>query len=148
MYEKYDTFNICLNTVSICSAVVAGNAGTTANDKNVMVYLSGLPFISQTYSTRTNTLTNNTVIGSFAFPADTTTTTSNQYFYSSNIATFNKSCDIVNLTIELRRGLDDSSPASTNIYPQVNYIFAIYGVDPKPKLLPINQFNNRNNGPI
>ena len=141
MYDKYDAFNICLNTVTTGTAT---NAGTTANDKNVIIYVSGLPFISQCYSTKTNTITSASVMGSFTYPADTSTTAATQYFYSSNIATFNKSCDMVNITIELIRVIDDATPTTANPFPDSTYIFDIYGVDTRP-LIGLNAISDTNN---
>jgi hypothetical protein len=133
MYDKYDSFNLCLNTIS--TGVSSSNAGTNAQDKNVIVYISGLPFISQGYNSNTQTIKSETVIGSFTFPTNTTNTTATQYFYSSNICTFNKTCDMLNITIELRTVGDDGTPVTVNTYPDQVYIFDIYGVEPNNKLI-------------
>ena len=45
MYDKYNTFNLCLNTISTSQA---NTIDPSPDSKNVNLRLSGLPFINQT----------------------------------------------------------------------------------------------------
>ena len=102
MYQKYEYFNICLNTVSTSQANVIDNNTDT---RNVSLRLSGLNFNNQGYVSKS--LTNNgnsTLIGTFNFIPNAS---SAQYYYGCNIATFRKSSDIVDIKIEYPRILDD-----------------------------------------
>ena len=101
MYDKYNTFNLCLNTISISQA---NTIDPSPDSKNVNLRLSGLPFINQTYSVKNGNNTNTTSIGTFNFVASSATT---QYYYSNNIATFGENQEICNITIEHARILDD-----------------------------------------
>jgi hypothetical protein len=90
MYDKYDLFNICLNTIT--TSVPIGVYGNTAEDRNVILKLSGLPFINQTYSVKQGCNTSLCPIASFNFPAYSATGIGGtQYFYSNNCNTFGKS---------------------------------------------------------
>ena len=48
MYDKYDMFNLCLNTVA--TGTSANNFYATSSDMQVMIRVSGLPFINNTYN--------------------------------------------------------------------------------------------------
>jgi hypothetical protein len=128
MYDKYDMFNLCLNTVA--TAVSANNFSASANDQQVMIRISGIPFINNTYNVGTtyNTNTQYVAIGTFTFANNAYAT---QYFYGSNIATFGKNQDICSITIDYIR-LSDLSPAlqaNGQIFPHVTFIFDIFGID-------------------
>ena len=85
MYEKFDYFNLCLNTFSTAQA--NANIGLTINDNNVIMSLSGLPWINQTYNPAYLSNTSSTVISVFEFaPGDTKT----DHYNSKNVATFGK----------------------------------------------------------
>jgi hypothetical protein len=127
MYDKYDRFNLCLNTIS--SGLSDAYFGTQA-DAQVLVRVSGLPWLNNSYnitSTKANN-TGNTIIASFLFVNNTQ---QNQYFYSSNSATFSKNSDIASITIDYIRLSDLSSPAVQvdTKFPHMAFIFDIYGVD-------------------
>jgi hypothetical protein len=141
MYDKYDRFNLCLNTIA---SGIAGQAGTTfflaAADAQVLVRVSGLPFINNTYNI-TSTMSNNTgntIIASFLFANNSQQT---QYFYGSNMATFGKNQDICSITIDYIRLSDLGTPAVTNTYsfPTMAFIFDIFGIDD----FKINQVDQR-----
>jgi hypothetical protein len=106
MYDKYNTFNLCLNTISTSQA---NTIDPNPECKNVNLRLYGLPFINQTYSAKNNCNTNYTSIGTFNFVASGSTT---QYYYSNNIATFGKNQEICNITIDYARIIDDKVPNS------------------------------------
>ena len=48
MYEKYDLFNLCLNSVS--SGATLNNIYKAPTDSNVLMRVSGIPFINSTYN--------------------------------------------------------------------------------------------------
>jgi hypothetical protein len=122
MYDKYDLFNLCLNTITTAAA---GAIGGVNDDRNVIVKLSGLPFVNQTYSVKQGCNTNICPISSFAFTNGTTAT---QLFYSNNCYTFGKSQQSCNLTIQYGRVLDDALPTTTTAFPNMVFIFDIVGV--------------------
>jgi hypothetical protein len=132
MYDKYDLFNICLNTITTAGAgrntLYLG--GNVADNLNVIIKLSGLPFINQTYSVKQGCNTNICPISSFLFVNSTTGNdiTSTQLFFSNNCYTFGKSQQSCNLTIQYGRVLDDTLPITSNPYPNMVFIFDIIGV--------------------
>ena len=103
MYDDYDIFNICLNSISTATA----NPILDLNDdvKNVFITLSGLPLINQTYSVKNGCNSNYTVIGTFNFIENKAST---QNYYSNNTATFGKSQEQCTITIEYDKIVDDT----------------------------------------
>ena len=75
MYDKYDTFNLCLNTVA--TGVSQSYYNASPNDLQVLLRISGLPFINNTYNIGSSYNANNNIctIGTFTF----NTTTINPY---------------------------------------------------------------------
>jgi hypothetical protein len=135
MYDKYDLFNICLNTISTAgaganTALLGGLAATAADNLNVVVKLSGLPFINQTYSVKNGCNTGVCPISTFLFANSGTANniTTTQLFFSNNCYTFGKSQQSCNLTIQYARIVDDALPTTTNAYPNMIFIFDIVGV--------------------
>jgi hypothetical protein len=123
LYDKYDRFNLSLNTIatSISQAI-----GATADDRCTYITLSGLPWTNNTYRQSSGFNTNETVIGSCVWISGGQTT---QYFYSNNTTTFGKNQDICNITITLYKISDNARPISVNAFPNMIYIFDITGVD-------------------
>jgi len=102
MYDQFDIFNICLNTISTAQA---NTIDPNADSRNVNVKIGGLPWINQTYNVKTGVNGMTTTLATFNFTPSSATT---QYYYSNNIATFGKNSDTCNLTIEYWRILDDA----------------------------------------
>ena len=65
MFDKYETFNLCLNTIhtSVPTALYALNT----DDSNVFIKVSGLPFINNTYDVKGGNNTNASVIATYQF---------------------------------------------------------------------------------
>jgi len=124
LYDKFDTFNICLNTVTSASA--DATLGATTDDRSVFIKMSGLPFINQTYSVKQGCNTNVCAICSYYF---TRNQTNYQYFYSNNCYTFGK-INVVNLTMQYGTILSDALPTTTVAFPQMVYLLNIVGVEP------------------
>jgi hypothetical protein len=137
MYDTYDKFNICLNTVSTSQVNAGSIPGTAYDDRIVQIYMSGLPFINQCYDVVKGCNIKYTIIGTFNFPSVTACTT--QYFYSSNIATFDKRQDLINIQIFYSRisknGGGTYDIATANVFPDMIFIFDIFGI-------PKTEFNN------
>ena len=102
IYNKYEYFNICLNTVSTSQANLID---ANPDSRNVSIKLSGLNFINQGYSSKSlNNNSDTTVIGAFNFVNSTSVT---KEYYGSNMASFRKSSDIVDIKIEYAKIVDD-----------------------------------------
>jgi hypothetical protein len=128
MYDQFDMFNLCLNTVSHSNSALT-NANTNIDQRNVILNVSGLPWINQTYNTSYLSNTSSVVLGTFLF--GTTGTVSSQYFYSSNISTFGKNQELVNLTLSYSKITDNLQPATGGgeVFPHIVLIFDIFGID-------------------
>jgi hypothetical protein len=122
MYDKYDTFNLCLNTIS---TGVASTLGVSNDDKNTIIKISGLPFLNQCYNVKTGSNTQQTVIATFLFTSSQSNT---QYYYSNNIATFGKNQEQVNISIQYNRVSDDTPVQTVNNFPDAIFVFDIIGI--------------------
>jgi len=111
LYTKYNSFNLCLNTISTSTA---NTIDTNQECKNVVMRMSGLSWLNQTYSTTTLSNTSKSTICTFNFNPSNSIS---QAYYSSNVVTFGKNAEVVNLTIDYSRISDDSM--SSTIYGAV-----------------------------
>lgn len=127
MYDKYDLFNLCLNTIA--TGVSTANFNTAAQDLQTLIRINGLPFINNTYNINgtNNANTSNCIIGTFTFVSGSYATAN----FNLNIATFGKNQDICNITIDYLRLNDLATPsvAGANTFPNATFIFDIYGID-------------------
>jgi hypothetical protein len=136
MYEKYDRF--CLVPTQIQSVVAGGAIGSTADDRNCLVYISGLPFTNNTYNV--STLTNQ----NFAFLNFVRFVTGNPVIASSmgNNVMFTKNQELVNLTIFYQRINKNAGGnydvVTTSAYPNMLFSFNIYGVDKTDRIVDSN----------
>jgi len=124
LYDKYDRFNLCLNTIAtttLANGTFAGN-----DDRCLYVTIGGLPWINNTYSQRFNTNQNDTVIASFYYTPNAQTT---QYYYGNNIATFKKGSGVHNISINFLKILDGTRPVPTANLPALIFMFDIVGVE-------------------
>jgi hypothetical protein len=102
MYNDFDLFNLCLNSITTANA---NQIDTSSDVRNISVKISGLPFINQTYNIKNGCNGVQTMIATFNFIPNQCTT---QYYYSNNIATFGKNQELCNITIEYDKILDDT----------------------------------------
>ena len=107
MYDKYDKFNLCLNTIHTAQA---NTIDINPDCKNVTVKISGLPFLNSGYNVKSLVNSNSVSIGTFNFSNGT----SASQIYNNNIVTFAKSQDICNITIEYQR-ISDEVVVNTNL---------------------------------
>jgi hypothetical protein len=124
LYDNYDLFNLCLNTV--ISSNAAAGCFMTNEDKIVTINVSGLPFINQTYNQASGHNTNKTMMGGLLFTGGQPSCVS---FYSNNIAMFGKSADFCNINITFSRANDGTNPITNGTaFPHSTFIFDIVGV--------------------
>ena len=125
MYDDYERFNLCLNTIS--TSLASNSAFTSEEDRQVLIKVSGLPFINNTYDVKNGHNQLSAVITTFTFIKNNVAT---QYFYNNSVATFGKNQDICDINITYSRISDGVLPTTNVIYPfpQVVFIFDIFGV--------------------
>ena len=125
MYDKYDTFNLCLNSIysNPCSSTLGADG--SGNDLSLFIKLSGLPFINQTYDIYNKCNTDSTTIACINFVRNSPLT---ELYYNSSSNTFGKNQELVNLTFTYNRIKDDAIPSSSVNYPFMIYVFDIIGI--------------------
>jgi len=125
MYDDFEKFNLCLNSIS--SSYASNTAFIEDDDRQVLIKISGLPFINNTYDVKNGHNQLAAVIGTFSFQKGNF---SSQNYYNSNVVTFGKNQDICNISITYSRIKDGVLPNDGAVYPfpQVVFIFEIFGV--------------------
>jgi hypothetical protein len=133
LYDKYDTFNLCLNSIS-CStpeeALGADYGNDDINNLHHLVSIGGLPFINQNYSQSLRCNSNLAPLGVFTYPS-AVANVGYRVYNDSGILTFGKSQEQCNININLTRVSDGASPVSTDAFPATIFMFSIVGVDKK-----------------
>ena len=126
MYDKYDLFNLQLN--SIAQSIPVNSIGASDNLRTLNLNISGLPFVNQTYSASTtgNSNTNKSLLTVYKF---NNTAGAAQVFNNNSIITFGKSQETANINIYYTQVVDGTVPAPTNPYPSVVFQFSIFGVE-------------------
>ena len=133
LYDKYDTFNLCLTSIS--SGAPSEGIGTNYLDSDIdnghlTVYISGLPFINNTYDVVKCRNIHEAPLGVFTYPT-ATTQIGYRVYNDAGIVTFGKSQEQCNIQISMRRVFDDAEPVSVNYLPITNFMFTIVGVESK-----------------
>ena len=126
MYDKYDKFNLMLNSVSNgFTGAAYGN-----NDYNqVLLKMSGLNWINANYDFKSGSTTNQAVLGAYTLAGSASGTNSTQYT-GQNILTFNKQQDNVNITVGMYYVSSDTIyTAGGASYPNWSLLLRIWGVE-------------------
>ena len=121
IYDKYDSFNLTLKYIASSSNIFT----LPANDANVFLNITGLPFLNNTYQQSHFCNTSVAVLGTYNFPL-VIGQTSNTCFYSSNYITFGKNQELVNINIFYNKILDGSISSQ---FPGAVFILDIFGID-------------------
>lgn len=123
-YDNYNLFNLVLSSVS--SGLQTNLPGATTEDRKLMVYMSGLSWLNQTYDTAKKSRTNSALVGHVYF--DTGQGTSTNGVIMESPCTFIKADMTTDITITLYRNLDGASPTNGDRAYSFNYLFKIYGI--------------------
>ena len=133
MYDKYETFNLVLSQAITAPTTVDIGGVDGLNERVLLIRVSGLQFSNQTYSVSKGILTSETVIGAMILGNNTTTDVELYSFGGTAIATF-RATEMVNITIRLTK-LNNATPNPAENFPEMVFIFNIYGVEPKTKII-------------
>ena len=136
MYDKYDLFNLSLKSIASGKGfgTISGQVfGVSLDDLAVSIYMSGLPFINQTYNINSDngmySNTNEVLLSNFIFKRDDSSTLN---YLNENYITFSKNQLMCNLSIRYEKISELTIPDSEATFPDVVYIFEITGVgEPK-----------------
>jgi hypothetical protein len=132
MYDKFDNFNLQLVNIAsdddrtLNGGVYINPAGEDHSDRIVTICLSGMNLLNNTYDSETNHIGTNAVLTTYEFYKDFSKEVTN------SIVTFTKGNEVCNITIEYKDIYTDTSPATMSSFPQMVFIFNIFGI-PKDK---------------
>lgn len=142
LYDSYNSYNIALTAVITPLSTLV--AGTTDSDRKLLVYMSGLGWKNNTYNFANRNNSGESAIGVVCFPGSQPATggVASDVSYTNVVATcqtydsvfsgtFGKNDDIVNIGISYRKAIYTSgvnTPATTNAYPAVTFVFTIIGI--------------------
>lgn len=126
MYDKYETFNIELK--EMVQHQIIENVGINPKEENVLVYVSGLNWLNNSYDIHAYGNKSEVCFGSFDFGPQNAKTQGSNSKSNMGIATFAKNQEALNLKIEYRAVHDNNLPITSVAFPQVAFLFNIYGV--------------------
>ena len=142
MYDKFDNFNIQLvieyltyskfgsdDDRILNNGVYINEAGVDHSDRIVSIYMSGMNFLNSTYDSKTNQIGTKAVLTTYDFYKDFPRNIHNSIF------TFTKGNEVCNITIEYMDIYTDSSPATASSFPNMVFVFNIYGIPKEIKKL-------------
>jgi hypothetical protein len=136
MYEKYDRF--ALVPTQIQSANGSAAFGSTADDRNCMIFISGMPFTNNTYNISTLTNQNYAFVNFLRFNTGATATQQS----NGNIVLFSKNQELVNLNIFYQRINKNAggnyNVVTTTTFPHMLFAFNIFGVSDNIEIPNIN----------
>jgi hypothetical protein len=136
MYEKYDRF--VLVPTQIQSANGAGAFGGTADDRNCLIFVSGMPFSNNTYNVSTLTNQNYAFVNFIRFVTSGTAVQQS----NGNILLFTKNQELVNLNIfyqRINKNANGNYDVVTTIaFPHMLFAFNIFGVSDNIEIPNIN----------
>ena len=125
LYDKYDKFNLSLVSVSSDQANAA--LGTTISDCVVNTFISGLPFLNSMYLSSTGNNTSQSYLTTINFVRSNNTF---QNYSNGCVLTFLKPTSAFNDIRIVYQGVNSNTyPATNNAYPNVNFVFQIYGIE-------------------
>lgn len=136
MYEKYDRF--VLVPTQIQSANGSAAFGTTADDRNCLIFVRGMPFTNNTYNVSTLTNQNYAFVNFIRFVTNGTAIQQS----NGNILLFSKNQELVNLNIFYQRINKNANSTydvvTTTTFPQMLFAFNIFGVSDNIEIPNIN----------
>lgn len=138
LYEKYDRF--ALVPIKVHSGNVTNTTfGASENDRVVSINIAGLPFTNNTYDTALKTNSNHITYQTLHI---NNTASTNSSVNGGAILTFTKNQELVNLNIYYKRIIKNAGNYDivngVSAYPDVVFIFNIYGVDKKDRVEDLN----------
>lgn len=122
LYDEYDTFNLSI------SCAMSGTSGTitAVGDRAVVINISGLPFLNQTYNVKSGNNGTFTPLCGLNFNA--ANTNKEIQFSNTNPITFRK-VENTSINISYTRVETDTPYSGALVYPQMMFILTIIGVD-------------------
>ena len=134
MYDKFDNFNLQLVNIGSNDNRTTNNgtlfqAGTDANDRINTIYMSGMNFLNATYDSYTNNIGTESALTTYEFYKEFSRDIQGSVF------TFTKGNEVCNIKIEYKTVNNDSFPATSEPFPNMVFIFNIYGIPREIKKL-------------
>jgi hypothetical protein len=133
MYDQYDTFNLSLTSITNAktpAAVGPTFANSDVDNLNLTLYISGLPFINNSYSFTRACNTDTAFLGIYQYPSVIASTAFRVYNQAGTV-TFGKSQETCNITLTFKRVSDNLDPVTATAFPNTNFLFLINGISKK-----------------
>ena len=121
LYDMYDYFNLSLYYIATDTSCTL----STTSDRPANIKISGLPFTNQTYDQVSGTNSTWALLTPFPFVNSVSV---QQNFYGSNVMTFAKNQELVNISIQYTKLTNDQQYNGIQLYPHVTFCFHIFGI--------------------
>ena len=139
MYDKYETFNLCLYNIVQSPAFDTSPAQATAlnpitvNQGLVSVRISGFQFINNGYNVTTRNNTTSAFLTSYLMSVNATGAGVSGILtpmFNPTIITFGKGVECIDINITMKKTIDQTLPAIANATALGTFVFMfkIYGI--------------------
>ena len=125
MFDKYDRFMLLLQHISN-SIPTTANQGTAADDRAVLINMSGLSFLNSNYNQKFQSNTGSIIVCSYLFSSGGAACILYDNFA---ISSFSKQNDVVNISIYYTKTNTELAPSTTNAFGHVAFFFNIVGLE-------------------
>ena len=122
MYDKYDKFNITINSYSIKEST----DDLAAYECDFVYYISGLPFSNQTYNLRTGNLSNKSVLMTTHFENIQNAGAPMQFNILKNTVTIHKPTQLCDITIS---AVLNNNALTNQLFNHQTFVLDIVGCD-------------------
>lgn len=135
MYDKFDNFNLQLVNIgsddnrTFVDGVPTVFSTIEPSDRTNTIYMSGMNFLNATYDCGTNQIGTKAALTTYEFYDNFARD------IQGSIFTFTKGNEVCNITIEYKDIKSDSFPATAVPFPNMVFIFNIYGIPREIKKL-------------
>lgn len=124
MYDRYDLFNLVLKSVAMGN-IGGAKVGANLDSNNVLLNISGLPFMNQTYDIYTG-VKPSAIAGTFQVASSTFT---NKDYFDNVVLTFGKNQNMCEITINYTKANDNGTPDTSFLaYGDAVFTFSITGI--------------------
>ena len=124
MFDKYDRFMLLLQHIS--NSIPTATQGTAADDRAVLINMSGLSFLNSNYNQKFQSNTGSVIVCPYLFSS---TGAACILYNNFAISSFSKQNDVVNISIYYTKTNTELAPSTTNAFGHVAFFFNIVGLE-------------------
>ena len=124
LFDKYDRFMLLLQHIS--NSPPTANIGTAADDRAVLINMSGLSFLNSNYNQKFQSNTGSIIVCPYLFSSGGAACI---LYNNFAISSFSKQNDVVNININYTKTSTELAPTTNFAFGHVAFFFNIVGIE-------------------